>query len=671
MGTSPKLQIQSDIRLQPTAGDAPAEQRLYLRRRVIKPLPIELLPGKGVWLHDIGEGGLSVSGTSRLQLGSNTYLNFQFPEANTLIDAAGVIAWCDDSGRAGVRFTRIKPDSTAALKRWLKTDSVAIAASSPVAIPDLTQAVPEREQSLVEVELLRSLIARQKLDKASALGMIVELMSELTRASGAAIALLEGADVICRASLGNAPDVGVKLSLDSKLSGECFLTGNIVQLNDSDNDPRVDPVVCRALNFRSVLIIPIFSAGQVIGICEVLSPLPANFQGGDVLVVSALAELVASLGTEQEAGTVVATAEESSTIEVISAGDEQAVVDQILALAEPPPVEEPILLEQLIDLPIPEVRELERSAPIPVPDAEPVLLEQLIELSSPEIPVEAYVPAPQSRPVATDVQPTRAAVLVMPKAEAKPKPKQEISTTLLVVVAGIFILATAGAAEYVHLAGGKHVSAAAPITPVASTIPSAPAETASDVGSTKTGSGSTSGKTSDAASAKLPAAKPATKAAKNEAEPAPEEVIVVTPSDRQAFAASRTEGSAPNAPSIASLAGSSSAAGMPLVASLPPTSAPRLMSAVNVSRGVTGGKLIHRVAPAYPDLAKRAGVSGTVILSAMVAKDGSVTKLKLVKGSQLLAAEAIRAASQWRYSPFILDGKPIEVQTQIVMDFKR
>lgn len=81
--------------------------------------------------------------------------------------------------------------------------------------------------------------------------------------------------------------------------------------------------------------------------------------------------------------------------------------------------------------------------------------------------------------------------------------------------------------------------------------------------------------------------------------------------------------------------------------------------------------MIHRVAPAYPDLAKRAGVSGTVILSAMVAKDGSVTKLKLVKGSQLLAAEAIRAASQWRYSPFILDGKPIEVQTQIVMDFKR
>lgn len=671
MGTSPKLQRQPDIQLQPTAGDAPAEQRLYLRRRVIKPLPIELLPGKGVWLHDIGEGGLSVSGTSRLQLGANTYLNFQFPEANTLIDAAGVIAWCDDSGRAGVRFTRIKPDSTAALKRWLKTDAVAMVASSPIVIPDLAQVAPEREQSLVEVELLRSLIATQKLDKTSALGMIVERMSELARASGAAIALLEGADVICRASVGNAPDVGVKLSLDSKLSGECFLTGNIVQLNDSDNDPRVDPGVCRALNFRSVLIIPIFSAGQVMGICEVLSPLPANFQGGDVLVVSALAELVASLGSEQEPGNTEATAEESSTVEVISAGDEQAVVDQILALAEPPPLEDPILLEQLIDLPIPEIRELEYSAPIPVPEAEPVLLEQLIELSAPQIPVGASVPVPQSRPVATEVQPTRAPVLVMPKAEPKPKPKQEISTTLLVVVAGIFILATAGAAEYVHLAGAKRVSAAAPVSSVASPTPAAPAETASDPGSTKTESEPISAKTSDAASARLPAAKPAAKAAKNETEPAPEEVIVVTPSDRQALAASRTEGSAPNAPSIASLTGGASAASMPLVASLPPASAPRLMSAVNVSRGVTGGKLIHRVAPGYPDLAKRAGVSGTVILSAMVAKDGSVTKLKLVKGSQLLAAEAMRAASQWRYSPFVLDGKPIEVETQIVMDFKR
>jgi TonB family protein len=644
LGTSPKLQIQPEVQL--SAGDAPAEQRLYLRRRVVKPLPIELLPGKGVWLHDIGEGGLSVSGTSRLQLGANTFLNFQFPEANTLIDAAGVVAWCDESGHAGVRFTRIKPDSTAALKRWLKSDAIAMVASSPAATPNLATSAPEREQSLVEVELLRNLIAAQKLDKSSALDMIVELMSELTRANGAAIALLEGADVICRARIGNAPDVGVKLSLDSKLSGECFLTGNIVQLNDSENDPRVDPAVCRALNFRSVLIIPIFSAGQVIGICEVLSPQPANFQGGDVLVVSALAELVASLDSRQETETIEPTAEEiverPSTNEVISAVDEQTVLDEIMALAEPLPDAEPILLEQLLELSVPEIPEFEASAPVPLP-----------------------------QPVAAQHQPAQTAVVATTaRREPKAKPKQEISTTLLVAVAGACILVTAGVAEYVHLARAKQMTPTS-ATAVTSTIATVPAAAAPDAGNAKLGGESAEAKTSEPAPAKVSvAAKPSAKTVKTEEDSAAgEDAIVLTPSGRQALAESRTETSAPNAPSIASLSGNATA--IPLVANLPPASAPRLSGPINISRGVSGGKLIHRVAPSYPDLARRAGVSGTVVLSAVVSKDGKVTKLKLVKGSQLLASEAMRAAGQWRYSPFVLDGKPIEVETQIVMDFKR
>src|SRR4029077_12068940 len=68
------------------------------------------------------EGGLSVSGSSRLELGTTTFLDFQFPDPNSVIEAAGVMAWCDNFGRVGGRFTRIKPDSTAALKRWLKSD---------------------------------------------------------------------------------------------------------------------------------------------------------------------------------------------------------------------------------------------------------------------------------------------------------------------------------------------------------------------------------------------------------------------------------------------------------------------------------------------------------------------------------------------------------------------
>ena len=97
------------------------EQRLFVRKKVDTPLPIELVPGKEVWLHDLGEGGLSVSGSSRVELGTPTFLTFHFPDSNSMIEAAGVVEWCHSSGRLGVRFTRIKPDSTAALKRWLQT----------------------------------------------------------------------------------------------------------------------------------------------------------------------------------------------------------------------------------------------------------------------------------------------------------------------------------------------------------------------------------------------------------------------------------------------------------------------------------------------------------------------------------------------------------------------
>lgn len=89
-----------------------SEQRLCARRRVGQPIPIELLPGNTVWLHDLSEGGLSVSGSVGVETGTMTDIRFDFPETNSVIDAAGVVAWTDLSGRAGVRFTHIEPDST-------------------------------------------------------------------------------------------------------------------------------------------------------------------------------------------------------------------------------------------------------------------------------------------------------------------------------------------------------------------------------------------------------------------------------------------------------------------------------------------------------------------------------------------------------------------------------
>jgi hypothetical protein len=273
-------------------GENAAEQRSHARRKLANPVPIQLVPGKEVWLEDLGEGGLAIFGSSRLQLGSTTDLHFQFPDANSVIEASGVIAWSDVSGRTGIRFTNIKPDSNAALKRWIRAQT---AAADAAARTDTGASLDYRVHCLGQVSELQSKIASQELTEGAALKLVLEQMLLLTRAAGAAIALKTGADVICRASMGAAPQPGARLNGAATLSSECLKTGNIVSVTDCERDARIDPALARQLNFRSLLILPVSFSGETIGLIEVFSPVPGNFEGGDVLVLGFLAELVASV----------------------------------------------------------------------------------------------------------------------------------------------------------------------------------------------------------------------------------------------------------------------------------------------------------------------------------------------------------------------------------------
>lgn len=81
------------------------------------------------------------------------------------------------------------------------------------------------------------------------------------------------------------------------------------------------------------------------------------------------------------------------------------------------------------------------------------------------------------------------------------------------------------------------------------------------------------------------------------------------------------------------------------------------------------GSLIHRVDPVYPSLARAARVQGTVMLAAVIGRDGSVQNLQLLSGHPLLTTSAIDAVRQWRYRPYVLNGSPIEVDTQITVKF--
>jgi peptidyl-prolyl cis-trans isomerase A (cyclophilin A) len=97
--------------------------------------------------------------------------------------------------------------------------------------------------------------------------------------------------------------------------------------------------------------------------------------------------------------------------------------------------------------------------------------------------------------------------------------------------------------------------------------------------------------------------------------------------------------------------------------------ATELTKSLNVPKAVMGGILQQKTNPIYPIAARQAGVSGTVVLNALIGTDGLVKDLKVVSGPALLQKAALDAVKTWRYIPFLLNGQPIEVRTLVNVNF--
>jgi protein TonB len=109
--------------------------------------------------------------------------------------------------------------------------------------------------------------------------------------------------------------------------------------------------------------------------------------------------------------------------------------------------------------------------------------------------------------------------------------------------------------------------------------------------------------------------------------------------------------------------------GLPnLVAS---TSGPKpILQTLNVSQGVSQGLLIKKVQPTYPSTALHMRVEGAVQLMATIGKSGNITTVKVLSGEPILAKAAQEAVKQWKYKPYFLNGEPVEIQTQVTVNFK-
>lgn len=101
----------------------------------------------------------------------------------------------------------------------------------------------------------------------------------------------------------------------------------------------------------------------------------------------------------------------------------------------------------------------------------------------------------------------------------------------------------------------------------------------------------------------------------------------------------------------------------------PPPPRPVKRTPQRVGGNVQAAKLIHRVEPVYPELAKRARISGGVFLEVTVDEEGNVSEVKILRGHPLLNDEVVRAVKQWKYSPTLLNGEPVPVVATVTVIF--
>lgn len=90
---------------------------------------------------------------------------------------------------------------------------------------------------------------------------------------------------------------------------------------------------------------------------------------------------------------------------------------------------------------------------------------------------------------------------------------------------------------------------------------------------------------------------------------------------------------------------------------------------IAVSSGVLASKLLTRVLPQYPALAKSMRVSGVVRLAVVVGRDGHIAGVRVLEGHPMLRASAVDAVKQWVYSPTYLNGQPVEIEASVDVNF--
>lgn len=460
----------------------------------------------------------------------------------------------------------------------------------------------------------------------------------LTGATGVAIAMWKDGAMVCRARSGEtAPPLGAQLSADKGISGEALRTGKAQHCVDTEKNRLVDVEVCRTLGLRSIAVLPIQGWRGVNGILEAFSTEPAAFNPHHLGVLEQLAGLAERARAAKPVGAsptvivatppVVAPVEKPEPVGLLPASDR--FVDFARALLG----KRPLVLGAIGLLTI-------------------ILLGLVIWLGwrgndGNENKAQAAAPAAPS--ASTTVMPSAMALSAASLGDKRPSDHSRADHSL------------PDRSLPDHAAKDRSVKD--------QQVAGQRLPDNDSVWKPNPGGQSllvSSGKPSAARTLKIGAESDAAELQKNKTKGA------LTTSSASGTTASpakqpmpRDEIASLGAPPLAVDQSASSMNGILSSKALVPTLSPQ-----RVSQGISGGQLIHRVPPVYPQQAKVLRMEGKVVLDAMVMEDGSLRDLKVVQGPPVFTVSALDAVKQWRYKPFVLDGKPVKSPMRIMVDFK-
>ncbi len=148
-------------------------------------------------------------------------------------------------------------------------------------------------EQLLEVIQIQTEIAKLGLDLGGVMSLVAERAHALVGANGAAIELAEGEDMVYRAVAGAAtPQLGLRLKLQTSMSGLCVRTGEMLRCDDSETDDRVDRDACRRVGLRSMIVMPLKHKGTTVGVLKAMSERPNAFSAADMTLLGLLSEVV-------------------------------------------------------------------------------------------------------------------------------------------------------------------------------------------------------------------------------------------------------------------------------------------------------------------------------------------------------------------------------------------